>query len=160
MPLCKWHAFWMVPRLICYFFVILFYIEGKWLLMRNVAKILPLKSKLSGKLQRFNAIDRSIEMLQNSFQKFSKISIKIKNWEFFERPKQWAALRKLISLPLDKTLLLLWNKNVFKKIYRNIEIYRHLFSKCFRNAVLGRQEIPQCKYLFWHQTETCLLENL
>ena len=47
--------------------------------MRNVAKILPLKSKLSGKFQRFNAIDRSIEMLQNSFQKFSKISIKIKN---------------------------------------------------------------------------------
>ena len=34
--------------------------------MRNVAPILPLKSKLSEKLQRFNAIDVNIEMLKHS----------------------------------------------------------------------------------------------
>ena len=47
------------------FFVILFYIERKCLLMRNLAIILALKSKLSGKLQRFNAVDWGIEMLKN-----------------------------------------------------------------------------------------------
>ena len=36
---------------------------------------------------------------------------------------------------------------------RYIEIQRHLFSKCFKNAVLGRQEMVQCKYFFWHQTK-------
>ena len=69
MPLCKWHTFWMVPCLICYFFVILFHIERKWLwfLMRNIATILLLKSKLSGKFQLFNTTDRSIEMQRNSW---------------------------------------------------------------------------------------------
>ena len=33
---------------------------------RTLATILLLKSKLSGKCQRFNAIDESIEMLKNS----------------------------------------------------------------------------------------------
>ena len=45
--------------------------------MRDLATILPLKSKMSEKFQRFNAIDRSIEMLKNSW--IFKISIKIKN---------------------------------------------------------------------------------
>ena len=68
MPLCKchYHIFWMAPFLISYFFVLSFYIEIKWLI-RNLATILPFKSKLSGTFQRFNAIDRSIEMLKNSW---------------------------------------------------------------------------------------------
>ena len=40
--------------------------ERKWLLKRNLTIILPLKSKFSGKCQRFNAIDGIIEMLKNS----------------------------------------------------------------------------------------------
>ena len=47
-------TFWMTPSLICYFIVILFYIERKWRRMRNLAIILPLKSELPGKFQRFN----------------------------------------------------------------------------------------------------------
>ena len=47
--------------------LILLYIERKWFLMRNLAAILPLKSKFPGKFRRFNAIDRSIEMLKNSW---------------------------------------------------------------------------------------------
>ena len=43
---------------------------------------------------------------------------------------------------------------------RYTEIYRHLLSKCFKNAVLGRQEMGQCKCFFWHQTESCLVEHL
>ena len=49
-------------------------------------------------------------------------------------------------------------RNIF--IRGCLEIYRHLLSKCFKNAIIGRQERVQCKYFFWHQTETCLLENL
>ena len=62
--LCKWQMFWMATCLICYFIVILFYIERKWLLMRNLATILLFKSKLSANLQRFDAIDGSIENFQ------------------------------------------------------------------------------------------------
>ena len=66
MPLSKWHTFWMNPCLICYFIAILFYIE-KWLVMINLATILPLKFKLPGKPQRFNAIDGSIKIQKNSW---------------------------------------------------------------------------------------------
>ena len=58
--------FLMAPCLICYFIVVLFYIERKRLFMRTLATILPLKPKLSGKFQRFNAIDGSIKMMKNS----------------------------------------------------------------------------------------------
>ena len=68
MPLCKWHTFWMARCLICYFISILFYIERKWLLMRNFVRILSLKSKLSGNFQCFNAIDGNIEMLKTRYE--------------------------------------------------------------------------------------------
>ena len=42
---------------------------------------------------------------------------------------------------------------------RYTEIYRHLLSKCFKKVVLGRQEMVQCKWSFWHQTEACLQEK-
>ena len=35
--------------------------------MRNLATAFPFKSKLTGQFQRFNAIDRSIKMLKNSW---------------------------------------------------------------------------------------------
>ena len=65
--LCKWHTFWMVPCLICYFIVISFFIEKKRIFIRNSATILPLKSKLFRKFQRFNAIDGRIKMLINNW---------------------------------------------------------------------------------------------
>ena len=46
MPLYKWHTFWMAQCLICYFIGIFFYIEGKGLLMRNLATILHLRPNL------------------------------------------------------------------------------------------------------------------
>ena len=59
----------MVLWLICYFTVTLLLTERKWLFKRNLPTILPLKSKLPGKVQRFNAIFKaingSIEMLKN-----------------------------------------------------------------------------------------------
>ena len=50
----------MAVWLICGFIVVLLYTEKKY------TTILTLKSKLSGKFQRFNAIDGSVEMLKNS----------------------------------------------------------------------------------------------
>ena len=50
----------MAPLLICCFIVELLYIK------RTLATILPLKSKLPGNFQPFDAIDGSIEMPKNS----------------------------------------------------------------------------------------------
>ena len=173
-PLNKWHTFWMAPYLICLFFflffVILFYIErewllmrnvvpilplksklpGKfqrfnvikreWLLMRNVVPILPLKSKLSGKFQRFNAINRSIKMLK--IVEFSKISFKIKNCKTFCKAQTVNRLKKFIQAPPSHPRQIkpyYVSKTNFLRRY--IEIYRHLLSNCFNNAVLGRQEM-------------------
>ena len=136
------------PILVC-FFVILFYIHRDWLLLysqrlRNVAPVLPLKSKLSGKFQRFNAINRSIEMLK--IVEFSKISIKkkLKNCKIFCKAQAANHLKKFIQSPpshrhqIKPYLLRLGNKNF---LGRYVEIYRHLLSKCFKNAVAGRQEM-------------------
>ena len=48
------------------FYCHILYIERKGLLKINLATILPLKIKLSGKFQRSNGINGSIEMLKNS----------------------------------------------------------------------------------------------
>ena len=139
MPLYKWHTFWMVPYLICLFFVsffvILFYIEREWLLVWNVAPILPLKSNLSWKFQRFSAINRSIEMIK--IVEFSKI---VKYCKISSKAQTANRLKWFIQSPPyhprpDKTLLRLGNK-FFLRRYR--EKYRHLLSKCLKNAVLGR----------------------
>ena len=76
----------MVLGLICCLFVTLLYIERKWLLMRDLATVLPSKSKLSGKFQRFNTVNGSMEMLINSW-----ISKKFKlKWTILKHFKQWA----------------------------------------------------------------------
>ena len=114
----------MVPFSICYFIDILFYILRKWLLIKNLARILSLKSKLPGKCRRFYAINKSIKILKKNliFQKFQL------NWKIvkhFTGPKQLAALMKLFCVltthsPSGKILLRLWKKTFFTEIYRNI----------------------------------------
>ena len=107
-------------------FNLLFYcniIERKWLLMRNLAIILPSNHNLSRKFYRFNIIDESIEILQ-------KFQLKWKIVKHFVRLKQWAALRKLLNLPQppippDKILLHLWNKK------RDIQKYTDICIKYF-----------------------------
>ena len=119
--------------------------------MRIVVPILHLMSKLSGKCQRFNAINRSIEMLK--IVEFSKFSIKMKNCKTFCKANTVNRLKKFIQSPPippptpDKTLLRLGNKFFLR---RYIAIYRYLLSKCFKNAALRCQEMMQCKYSFWH----------
>ena len=94
------------------------YIERKLLLKRNLATILPLKFKLSGKFQRFNAINGSIQMLKNSpISKNFNYSVKFQT--FYESQ----------TMICQKSFLRLWNKSLRTEIYRNI-------SKCFENAAL------------------------
>ena len=66
--------------------------------MKNLASFLPsilILYKLFEKFQRFNAVDRSIEMLKNSqISKHFNYNVKC-----FTRLKQRTALRKSFSLP-------------------------------------------------------------
>ena len=85
--------------------------------MRNLAIILPLtlKSKLSGRFQRFSAIDGSSEMLKNSWiSKKFQLKWKIKK-EVHEAQKASKSKKIIPPLttptPLDKILLRLWNKS-------------------------------------------------
>ena len=59
--------------------------------------ILPLKSKLSGKFNRFNAINRNIKMLK--IVEFSKISIKTKNFKIFYKAQTANHLKEIIQPP-------------------------------------------------------------
>ena len=73
--------------------------------MRNLAAILPLRSKW---FEKFDGIDTSIKILKQL--NFPKSQLKRKTVKHFARPKQRAAFRKLFSLPPsntspDKTLL-------------------------------------------------------
>ena len=52
------------------------------------------------------------------------------------------------------------NKSFLGLLQRYAEIYRHLLSKCFKNAVLRRLEIVERKCFFLEQPEASLLENL
>ena len=122
MPLCNWHTFWMAPSLICFFIVVFFSIERKWLLMRSLATILPLKSKLSRKFQRFNTLDR--------------FSIKMKNCKTLYEVQTASRLKEIFQPPLthpspDKILLRLWNKNFITEICRNMQAFTFkVFQEC------------------------------
>ena len=121
MPLCKWHTFWMAPCLIFFFFCHIVLYWEKVTSYEKFSCSLPFKSKLSAKFQLFNAIDRSMEMLKNSWI-FQKFQLKWKIVKHFVRPKQRATLRKSFSvLPSytrpDKTLIRLWHKNVLEFFY-------------------------------------------
>ena len=110
--------------------------------MRNVAPISPLKSKLSGKFQRFNAIYRSIEMLK--IVEFSKISIKMKNYKTFCKVQTASHLKEIILPTHPHQIKPYYDSETKIFLRRYLQIHRHLLSMCFKNAVLGRQEIVQC----------------
>ena len=107
-----------------------------------LATILPLKSKLCRKFPRFNAIDGSIKML--------KISINMKNFKTFCKT-QTASHFKEVTQQIKAYYVS--GTKIFSRRYA--EIYRHLHSKCFKNAVLGRLEMVQCQCFFWHQPNVC-----
>ena len=70
--------------------------ERKWHLTRNLATMLPLKSKLSGKFQPFNAIDKEV----SKCWKIVEFQLRWKILRHFRRPKQWVPLIELL-IPID-----------------------------------------------------------
>ena len=62
----KWHNFWIAQYLICCFIVILFHFEGRWLLMRNLATILPLNFKSLEQKFRYGDIQKYTDMCFHS----------------------------------------------------------------------------------------------
>ena len=80
----------------------------------------------------------------------------MKHCKTFYEAQTESRLKEVIK-PSPKTTLhqiksyCFFGTDIFLRRYT--KIYRHLISKCFKNAVLGRQERVQYK-------ETCLLENL
>ena len=140
----------MVRSLICFFLSYFFYIERKWLLMRSLSTVLPLKWKLSQKFQRFNTLDRFSIKMKNC-KTLYEVQTASHLKEIFQSPPPQPTPHQIKSYYVSGTKILL---------RRYTEIYRHLLSKYFKDAVLGRQEMMQCKCYFLHQTETCLLANL
>ena len=110
--------------------------------MRISAKILLLKSNLSGIFSfRFSV----------NLQKFQ---LKWKILKHFMRPEQQrGALRKLFSLPPDKS----WTKI---SLQRYAGIYRHLLSKCFENAVFECLEMVQFRCFFLTATRNMFAGKL
>ena len=87
--------------------------------MKNLASILPLKSKLRGIFHHFNAIYGSIEILKMEILKH------------FTRSKHPVALRKLFRPPPDKISLRLWDKSFLIEIYmKNIDIAFKVLPEC------------------------------
>ena len=100
--------------------------------MRNEAAILPLKSKLSGKFQRFNAINRCIEMLK--LVEFSKISVEIKNCNTFCKAPS----------PHENKPYYVSGTIFFKEIYTNIFAFKVL-KEC--SSCASRNDVVQIFFL-------------
>ena len=147
----------MAPCLICYFILVLSYIEKKWLLIRNLATIQNCMKNFSV-LILWMEVSNCWKMVE-----FPKSSVKIKNCKTFYEGQTGNHVKEIIQ-PLhhpspqsDKSYYSSGTKSFLRKY---TEIYKHLLSRCFKNTVLGRPEMMQYKSFFWHQTEKCWLENL
>ena len=92
------------------------------------------------------AIDACIKMVKIVEFQFKKISIKMKTFKTFYEAQKWAALRKLFTPSHQTKAFCVLGTNIFWRRYAGI--CRHLLSKRFENAVLGRLETVQCKWIF------------
>ena len=128
-PIMQVTYFLMAPWLICCFTVILLTIDRKWLLKKSFTTVLLLKSKLSGKSQHFNTIDRSIEML------------KIKT---FYEPQNAISLKEIIML---STFL----EQNFPNWY--LQSYRGNAFQVLRECIFWAS--MQHNFCSWYQPETC-----
>ena len=105
--------------------------------MRSLATILPLKSKLSEKFQRFNILDR--------------FSIKMKNCKTLYEVQTTSRLKEIFQpLPThpspDKILLCLWNKNFITEIYKKIQTFTFkAFQEC--GSWASRNDVVQMLFL-------------
>ena len=111
----------------CYFIVILFYIEQKWLFLRNLATILPFVC--ANFLENLSVLMLWMEV--SKWWKISdipKISIKMRNCKTFYKVETVIPLKEILQSshnppPSDSILLNLWNKKFLMGIYRNIQTF-------------------------------------
>ena len=117
----EWLHVWFVI-LLSYYFILR---ESDFL--RNLAIILPLKSKLSGKFQRFNTLLKVSKYWK--IVELWKIQLIFKNVKHFKRPKQRATLRKSFSLSppsayhQTKSYYVFVTKHFVREIYKNIQTF-------------------------------------
>ena len=124
----------MASCLICYFIAMLFYIEKKLLLMRNLATILPLKFKLSEKFQRFNIINGAALR------------------KLFSLPSTYS--------PPDKILLRVWKKIFLIEIYRNIFLFGARNNICIAPFLTPNRNMFSGKFLKSERVVSVLQENI
>ena len=152
----------MAIRLIWFFIVGFFYIERKCLLMRSLATILPLKSKLSTKFQHFNTLDR--------------FYIKMKNCKTLYKVQTASCLKEIFQPPPthpspDKILLCLWNKNFITETYRKMQaltfkVFQECGSWASRNDAVQilfltpNRNMLAGKFVEWDRVLFVLLEQL
>ena len=133
--------------------------------MRNLARILPLKSKSPRKFQRFNAIDGKIEAS--------------KQWKIVEFPKIWIKMKNCTTLYEVQTashtsphpqphsiLLCFWNKNSLTEIHSNIhtlafKVLQECSSWMSRNGAMQiffspNRKMFAGKFIKWEQFSVVL----
>ena len=83
---------------------------------------------------------------------FPEISIKRENCKTFCKVQTVNRNHSVSSHPTPNQIKFYYvsRTKIFLWIYT--EIYRHLLSMCFKNAVLKRPEMVQCKCIFWAET--------
>ena len=77
-------------------------------------------------------------------EELPKISAKMKNFKTFYKAQTVRSFKEAPTSPPPPSPYNFWTK-IFLRRYTGI--YRHLLSKSFENAVPGRLEILQCKFL-------------
>ena len=135
MQLCKWHTFWMVQCLICCFIVIfILYWEKVTSYDEKLSHNITLKVQIVWKISAFQCPRWKYRSKYWKIVEFQKNSVKMKNSKTFYMAQTASCFKSYY----------VFGTKIFLRRYT--EMYRHLFSKCFKNAVLGRQEMVQCNF--------------
>ena len=130
----------MAPWVICCFIVIFLYIGRNWLFKINLTTILPLKSKLFGKSQRFNAINGSIEMLKNSCKRSLNNNVSIHYQNIRQLAIEMFKVSKGLCLEIVKRLFQFRNEilnNLRQRFQFHIPPVRAVFSPTDSIKFLG-----------------------
>ena len=132
MQLCKWHTFWMAQCLICCFIVIfILYWEKVTSYDEKLSHNITLKVQIVWKISAFQCPRWKYRSKYWKIVEFQKNSVKMKNSKTFYMAQTASCFKSYY----------VFGTKIFLRRYT--EMYRHLFSKCFKNAVLGRQEMVQ-----------------
>ena len=83
---------------------------------------------------------------------FPEISIKRENCKTFCKVQTVNRNHSVSSHPTPNQIKFYYVSRTKIFLRRYTEIYRYLLSMCFKNAVLKRSEMVQCKCIIWDET--------